>query len=210
MPMSSFLRTFLFCLISCKRGGPRGLLQRLLWLIVCACTLGGVGTASAAMVDLSVSAYLQTPDPVPRGGKASFSVVVTNNEDLLDAAGTVRLAVELPVNVNFASSTAPSGCTFNLAASPQLLNCTRSGLGKTANWRVNFSGTGSTASAVVTKASVSFANVDTDGNNFNNDSIKTVTVIKGADLSVATSGTTGLSGCPAACTAQAGATVLTG
>lgn len=207
MPMSSFLRTIFSCLISSKRGGPRGLLQRLLWLIVCVCTLGVAGTASAAMVDLSVSAYLQTPDPVSRGGKASFSVVVTNNEDLLDATGTVRLAVELPVNVNFASSTAPSGCAFNLAASPQLLNCTRSGLGKTANWTINFSGAGSTASAVVTKASVSFANVDTDGNNFNNDSIKTVTVIKGADLSVATSGTTGLSGCPAACTAQAGATV---
>jgi large repetitive protein len=190
-----------------KRPQQTGFLQRLLCLMVLAMTLGGMGSAAAAVVDLSVSAYLQTPDPVPRDGMANFSVVVTNNEDLIDATGNVRLVVELPGNVDFSSNAAPAGCAFNLLASPKLLSCTRSGLEKSANWTVDFKGKGQTASALSTKATVSFVDVDTDNNSANNVSTKTLTVIKGADLSVNVSGTTGLSGCPAACTAAAGAAV---
>ncbi|MFZ4873746.1 SdrD B-like domain-containing protein [Janthinobacterium sp. Mn2066] len=190
-----------------KKTRQTGLLQHLLWLMVLALMLGGMGNAAAAVVDLSVSAYLQTPSPVPRGGEATFSVTVTNNEDLVDATGNVRLAVELPGNVDFSSSAAPAGCTFNLLVNPKLLSCVRSGLPKLQNWNVEFKGIGLNAAAVSTRASVSFDDVDTDNNSANNVSIKTLTVIKGADLRVGLNGTTGLSGCPAACTAAAGATV---
>lgn len=190
-----------------KKPRQTGFLQHLLWLMVLALMLCGMGNAAAAVVDLSVSAYLQTPSPVPRGGEATFSVTVTNNEDLVDATGNVRLAVELPGNVDFSSSVAPAGCTFNLLVNPKLLSCVRSGLPKLQNWNVEFKGIGLTAAAVSARASVSFDDVDTDNNSANNVSIKTLTVIKGADLRVGLNGTTGLSGCPAACTAAAGATV---
>src|SRR5471032_19488 len=209
MPISISSSCFSIFTPRIEHSGPRqtGFLRRLLWLLVLSVTLGGMGSAAAAVVDLSVSAYLQTPDPVPRDGVANFSVVVTNNEDLIDATGNVRLVVELPGNVDFSASASPAGCAFNLLASPKLLTCTRSGLEKAANWTVDFKGQGQTASAVSTKATVSFVDVDTDNNSANNVSTKTLTVIKGADLSVNVSGTTGLSGCPAACTAAAGATV---
>src|SRR5471032_3313027 len=147
---SSCFSIFTPCLEG-KRPRQTGFLQRLLWLLVLAVTLGGMGSAAAAVVDLSVSAYLQTPDPVPRDGIANFSVVVTNNEDLVDATGNVRLIVELPGNVDFSSSAAPAGCAFNLLASPKLLSCTRSGLPKLQNWNVEFKGTGLTADAVNTQ-----------------------------------------------------------
>ena len=64
----------------------------------------------ATEVDLSVSAYTWSPDPVVRGGASVFSVTVTNN-DAGTAAGAVTLALQLPANIDFstAATTTPAG-----------------------------------------------------------------------------------------------------
>jgi uncharacterized repeat protein (TIGR01451 family) len=165
------------------------------------------GIASAASVDLSVSAYTQAPDPVAKTGTATFNVTVTSNENFTDATDTLTLAINLPSNVDFTASPTPTGCVFNLVPNPKTLTCTKSGLAALATWTVTFTGLGQTVGAVNTDATVSIGGVDSDPNPGNDSLTKTATVINGADLTIVKTGTTGLSGCPGACAATAGSTI---
>ena len=152
---------------------------------------------AATAVDLSVSSYTWTPDPVVHGGSSTFSATVTNN-DAGVAAATPVLTIQLPSNVDFNSSIPPSGCTFNLAASPQTLTCAKSSaLAAQGTWNISFNGTGLTAGTQNTVATVSDAS-NTDPNSGNDSLTKPTTVINGADLSIVKTG-------PA--TAAAGSTI---
>lgn len=165
-------------------------------------------TAAAAPIDLSVSAYTQNPDPVSRGGAVALHVTVTNNDNTASTGGDIHLLVELPSNIDFTASVAPSGCAFNLAASPKTLACTRStALSAGSDWDVVINGKGATNGAVATRATVAFLSVDTDGNAANNELVKNVTVQNGANLAVLASGAAGMTGCPASCAAAAGSNV---
>lgn len=164
-------------------------------------TLSALGYAST--VDLSVSAYTWSPDPVIHGGTSTFSVTVTNN-DVVSAASGLTLAIDLPSNVDFSSSPSPSGCTFNLGASPKTLTCTNATLAPSGTWNVNFDGAGLTPGTQNTTATIT-ASGNVDPNGGNDVLTKTTTVISGADLTVALTGLA-MPGTCTACTATAGST----
>ena len=146
----------------------------------------GLAGAALADVDLSVSAYTWSPDPVVRGGTSQFAVEVTNN-DINDGAGNLTLTVELPANVDFSTITPPSGCAFNLAASPKLLSCTRASLAAQAKWTTQFNGIGSAAGVQPTRALIA-ASGNADPNPGNDDLTKNTTVTSGANLGIVKSG----------------------
>lgn len=192
------------------RSGVIARLQRaagsVLALLPAAALALAAGTAAAAQVDLSVSSYSQTPDPVARSGVTSFSAIVTNNDNAVSASGTIALTIDLPSNIDFSASAAPDGCSFAPAAAPTALNCSRSGLAAASTWPVAFSGLGKTAGAVTTRAAVAFTSVDADDNAGNDVLVKNITVINGADLAVKASGASGVAaGCTTNCSAAAGA-----
>ncbi len=147
-----------------------------------------VSGLAATSVDLSVSSYNWTPDPVIRGGSAVFSVVATNN-DASFAASNLTLAVQLPANIDFSTvaTTTPSGCAFNLTANPQTLTCTKATLAALATWSLSFTGVGSSAGTQNTVATVSAAD-NSDSNSGNDSLTKPTTVIKGGDLTIQKSG----------------------
>lgn len=157
---------------------------------------------SATSVDLSVSAYTWTPDPVVHNGTSTFTVTVTNN-DYVVAVPDVHLVVSLPSNVDFSASSTPSGCYFN-SGTRTTLTCDLATLAAQGTWNVTFTGLGLTPGAQSTNAVVSApANTDPDANN---DSLpKPVTVINGADLIITK---TGPGGCvTGGCIANAGAVI---
>jgi len=141
---------------------------------------------SAGAADLGVSAYTWTPDPVVRGGSSTFSVDVTNN-DSSALVSNLTLVVELPANVDFSGVTTPANCTFDLAAIPKILTCTRASLAAGAVWNTTFNGKGSIAGVQSTKALVSAAG-NTDSNAGNDELLKNTTVINGANLTVLKTG----------------------
>ncbi len=139
-----------------------------------------------AQVDIGVSAYTWTPDPVVRGGTSTFSVNVTNN-DVSASANNLSLVVELPPNVDFSSASTPANCVFNLGVSPKTLTCTRVSLTSQSVWATTFTGIGLTAGVQTTRAVISAAG-NTDTNNGNDELPKNTTVINGANLTVLKSG----------------------
>ena len=153
------------------------------------CLLGAgvlpVGAAQAATtIDLGVSAYTWTPDPLVRGGASDFSVTVTNNH-FSATADTLTLAINLPTNVDFstAATVPPAGCTLAVP----LLTCTRATLAAQATWVLSFKGVGSVTGVQTTTATVS-SSTNTDPNGSNNALTKTTTVINGADLKITKTG----------------------
>ncbi|HLO63913.1 MAG TPA: SdrD B-like domain-containing protein, partial [Azonexus sp.] len=164
-----------------------------------------VGEARAATtVDLGVSAHTWTPDPIVRGGSSTFTITVTNN-DMVSAADTLTLAVDLPTNVDFTGQAAPANCAFNLVANPNTLTCTKATLAAQGTWSVSFDGVGATAGVQTTTATVS-SSTNTDPNGGNDASTKNTTVTSGADLAVTK---TGPGGCVTAtpCNTTAGSTI---
>jgi large repetitive protein len=143
---------------------------------------------AATTIDLSVSSYTWTPDPVIRGASSAFTSVATNNDASI-TADNLTLVIQLPANINFgtAATTTPSGCSFNLAADPKILTCTRAALAAMAPWSVSFTGIGLTSGTQDTTAAVS-AQDNTDPNNGNDSLTKPTTVINGADLSIQKTG----------------------
>ena len=142
--------------------------------------------AWAQSVDLGVSAYTWTPDPVVRGGLSTFSVNVTNN-DPAASASSLGLVVELPSNVDFSSVPTPPGCAFNLAASPKTLSCSSAALAAQAVWTTTFTGKGASAGVQVTKATIVAAG-NADPNPGNDELLKNTTVINGANLTLLKTG----------------------
>lgn len=147
-------------------------------------TLLTSGAALAA--DLSVSGYTWSPDPVMRGASSTFTVEVTNNA-ASEIVNNLTLLTELPGNVDFSSSPAPSGCAFNLASTPKLLTCARASLAAQTIWTTAFQGNGLTAGVASTKASISAAG-NTDNNPGNDELTKNTTVINGANLAIVKTG----------------------
>ena len=121
-----------------------------------------------------------------RGAASTFTVEVTNN-DASAAVDDPTLVVELPGNVDFSTSTAPAGCSFDLAATPRRLTCTRPSLAAQTTWTTVFQGNGETAGVAITKASISAVG-NSDGNPGNDELTKYTTVIKGANLDIVKSG----------------------
>lgn len=156
---------------------------------------------AASNVDLSVSAYTWTPDPVVRGGTSTFSVTVTNN-DVSGTADTLSLVMQLPTNVDFAGQAAPANCVFDLVANPKTLTCTKATLGPLATWVVDFTGNG-LANGVQNSTVTVSSSTNTDPNAGNDALTKNITVINGADLTIVK---TGQGGCVTAtpCTTTAG------
>ena len=146
----------------------------------------GLTGAALAGVDLSVSAYTWSPDPVVRGGTSLFTVEVTNN-DITDGTSNLTLTVELPANVDFSTITPPAGCAFNLAATPKLLTCTQANLAAQSKWTTQFNGIGSAAGVQSTRALIA-ASGNVDPNPDNDDLTKNTTVISGANLGVVKTG----------------------
>ena len=172
-----------------------------LGLCVVGLNLLGIPDAIASTnVDLGVSAYTWTPDPVVHSGTSTFSVTVTNN-DVATSADTLTLAINLPTNISF-SNPAPANCAYNLASTPNTLTCTNSLLAAQGTWIVNFNGVGATAGVQTTSASIS-SSTNVDSNSGNDTLTKNTTVINGADLAVVT---TGAAGCTSGCSALANST----
>ena len=156
---------------------------------------------SATAVDLGVSAYTLSPDPVVHGGTSTFSVTVTNNDYVTSVTG-LTLTVSLPSNVDFSSAPTPSGCAFN--GGRTTLTCSQAALSAQGTWIVTYTGIGLTPGVQSTTATVSATdNADPDSNN---DSLmKPITVINGADLIITK---TGPGGCiTGGCNATAGTTI---
>jgi large repetitive protein len=153
-------------------------------------------SALAATIDLQVSSYTWTPDPVVNNGTASFSLSVQNNGPGTSAAST--LTVALPATAAYAGNV--SGCSFS---SPNL-TCPIAplALGESAN--VSYTATGNGTGVQSTTATISKNAADTDTNAANNTLIKTLTIIKGADLSITH---TGPGGCTSSCNETAGSTI---
>ena len=159
--------------------------------------------ATAADIDLQVPSYIWTPDPVVNGGIVSFIITAQNNGPATSGAGT--LSVALPSNVNYVPGSAKidgaPGCLF----SAPTLTCSISplALGQTAT--VTYDATGNGAAVQLTTAHlVESVPVNNDTNTSNDILIKSVTSIKGADLTVSH---TGPAGCTTGCTAAAGSTI---
>ncbi len=132
------------------------------WLRALACSLliGLAGNALAA--DLGISGYTWTPDPVVRGGTSTFTVDVTNF-DYSASVSDLTMTADLPGNVDFAGSTPPAGCAFNLGATPKTLTCTRSTLASQAVWTIQFTGKGGASGTANTIARIVAAgNVDSN------------------------------------------------
>jgi len=158
-------------------------INRVVTLLILSASCLQAGLAAAATnVDLSVSAYTWLPDPIIRGGVSTFSINVTNN-DASAAASGLNLVVALPPNVDFSSSPTPSGCVFDLLASPQTITCSTSTLAAQAVWPVTFSGRGLATGVQQTTATIS-ATGNTDPNSGNDSLTKNTTVINGANLTV--------------------------
>jgi uncharacterized repeat protein (TIGR01451 family) len=140
----------------------------------------------ALAADLSVSSYNWTPDPVVHGGNSTFTVEVTNNDTAVTVS-SLTLVVQLPANVDFSTSAAPTNCAFDLGVSPQLLTCTNATLLPQAVWTVVFNGKGLSAGVATTTASISAAG-NADGNAGNDALTKNTTVINGANLTILKTG----------------------
>jgi uncharacterized repeat protein (TIGR01451 family) len=148
--------------------------------------------ANATNVDLGVSSYTWSPDPVIHSGTSTFSITVTNNDNFNTASG-LTLAVSLPSNVDFSTgvtaSSLPTGCTLDGTYST--LTCANASLSALGTWVTTFNGVGKTPGAQTTTATIS-ASGNSDPNAGNDSLTKNTTVISGADLSVAV---TGVAGC---------------
>lgn len=173
-------------LFPCPANGSQGALRRL-GALVCGLLLSLAGNALAATaVDLGISGYTWTPDPVVRGGDSTFTVDVTNF-DYTNSANGLTLTVKLPSNVDFSASTPPSGCSFDLAGTPKTLVCSRASLAAQDVWSTIFTGKGLSPGVQSTEASIVAAD-NTDSNPDNDTSVKNATVISGANLGVGKTG----------------------
>jgi uncharacterized repeat protein (TIGR01451 family) len=169
-------------------------------VIVMSGLLGAVG-AAASSIDLGISAYTWTPDPVVHGGTSTFTVTSTNNDNFASASN-LTLTVSLPSNVDFStavtSGSLPAGCS--LPSPYTTLTCTQASLAALATWAVSFNGVGLTPGTQTTTAAIA-ATGNTDSNTGNDSLTKNTTVINGADLGIVT---TGAAGCTSSCTTTAG------
>ena len=156
------------------------------------------GPAMAASIDLQVTTYTYTNDPTPitNGGNVTFTLLVEQNSAATSAPST--LTVALPSNVTYQSDA--SGCSF----SAPNLTCPIPALAQAASTTVTYIASGNGAGAVPTTAVIAAGSGDSDANSGNNTLAKTVTVIKGADLTVAH---VGPGGCTSGCTATAGSSI---
>ena len=156
------------------------------------------GQVFAASVDLQVTTYTYTDDPTPitNGKDVTFSLLIEQNSAATSAAST--LTVALPSNVTYQSNS--SGCSY----SAPNLTCPIAPLAQAATTTVNYVAKGNGAGAVQTTATIAAGPGDSDANSGNDQLIKTVTVIKGADLTVAH---VGPGGCTSGCTSTAGSNI---
>jgi len=152
--------------------------------------------ALAADVDLQVSSYTLSPDPVVKGGEVIFSLMVQNNGPASSAPST--LTITPPANVVYVSNS--SGCSFS---TPDL-TCPITTLALGASTTVTYTATGSSAGVESTTATIVVNGADVDSNGSNNTQVKNITSINGADLTVAHAGP---AGCTSGCTTTAGSTI---
>ena len=158
------------------RGPLLSAMMRFMWL--CLATLVVfAGPVSAA--DLQISQYSFTPDPVPNGGSASFSIRATNlgPETISDAALSVSISSRFQVSPgNF-----PAFCSLSGAIGNQTLTCALQSL-PPGDINLNFTAVAiaiGSANSTATISSVSAA----DPNSANNSLTVVPGVISGADLS---------------------------
>lgn len=102
--------------------------QAILRTFAAACLLAAalVGAAAHA-TDLQVSQYDFTPDPTPNGGKATFTIRLTNTGPAAigDATVTISLPQNFQINTGGAvADTIPSGCSVSGSAGSEILTCT--------------------------------------------------------------------------------------
>ena len=102
--------------------------QGILRLFAAACLIAAALVGGAARAtDLQVSQYDFTPDPTPNGGKATFTIRLTNTgpASIGDATVTVSLPQNFQINTGGAAAdTIPSGCAVSGSAGSQMLTCT--------------------------------------------------------------------------------------
>ena len=151
------------------------------WLLIAAIAMPMGAWAS----DPQVAAFTDNPDPVPAGGLYDYALRVDNN-DVQDATNV------------FATVTVPSGATF-VSASPAGANCAplsatqvRCNLGTVGgngadvrNILLTWRATGPGPATINATAAITSSN---DTNAANNSQGQTTTVVNGADLTLAKSG----------------------
>ena len=158
----------------------QGLARRGLWFSLLA------APALAFAADPQITSFSDTPDPVPAGGLYDYSIGVDNNA--ADAATNVRLTLTVPAGATFVSAS-PAGANC-VPTTATLITCTLGTVGGsgadsrivTVRWRALGPGPATIASTATLTA-------DNDTNAGNNSQNQTTSVISGANLALAKTGT---------------------
>jgi uncharacterized repeat protein (TIGR01451 family) len=162
------------------------MIERARKLLAFGFVLGLLG-ASAYASDPQIAAYTDDPDPVPAGGVFTLTAIIDNNA--IQAAANTRLTVPVPSGAEFVS--APAGCSLLPPAPPlaQRVECLLGTLGGSgADVRtipIRFRALGPSLAPIVSQATVT---ADNDTNPTNNTQGQTTSVVSGANLALAKSG----------------------
>lgn len=145
-----------------------------------------LATASLAAVaaDPQVASFNDTPDPVPAGGEVSYAVRVENSGT--DASLNTVLRVSVPAGAAFVGATPPgASCQYVAPNVVCALGTLAAGAAGTRNIDVVLRALGPGPDTLNLAATVS---ADNDENPGNNTQTQTTTVISGANLALAKSG----------------------
>lgn len=146
------------------------------------------GPALAQSADLQVSTYTWTPDPVPNGGTAVFSIRVDNSSGTVAADGaTLSVSISSAFEVANAPGTAfPAFCSLAGAfPAAQTLTCPLASLAPSGTRNVDYTATARTVGSPSTIASIAPPPGITDPNALNDSLTRNPTVRTGVNYSVA-------------------------
>ncbi|MEG1832028.1 MAG: SdrD B-like domain-containing protein [Burkholderiaceae bacterium] len=159
---------------------------RLASRLACSCVNGLallVFPAAVLAADVQVAAFTDTPDPVSAGGLVTYAARVDNSD--IDAALDVVLRVSVPAGASFVS--APADCAFD--AGRREVACSLGTVGgkgeDVRNRSVTLRALGPGPTTITSVASVTSSN---DANPGNNSQSESTTVVSGANLGLAMSG----------------------
>ena len=143
--------------------------------LLAAATLAG---AAAFAADPQISAFDDTPDPVPSGGLVTYKARIVNNA--FDDALNVRVVVSVPAGASFVSATAPCAPVGSTVACALGTLAGDSSLDLAFAFRADLPGPGVLSLSATLTA-------DNDVNTANNVQTQTTTVTVGADLALTAS-----------------------
>jgi large repetitive protein len=160
-----------------------------MWLLlVLLASLAFSAPAAAQSADLQVSEYSSTPNPIGRGGTATFTIRSTNNGPAAANSAVVTIDVSPAFEVlNNPGSAFPASCTLSGAVGAQTLSCPLAAFASGADTTFTYDAIARVVGSPTTRATIAPPAGVTGLNPANDFLDLTPTVQSGTDLSVSKS-----------------------